>query len=754
MEPILTIDNLNSFGGNMLRQGDKSQLKYRLRDVGNKNLGISGKSCQITMYGRNYTTIVYETTTTVSSDNTVSFTIDKVLPKGTFYLEFTVGDYIFPTDHREFFEITPSGKGMESNIIEIVGKDVLIQEVKSQVDAELQPLVTSMESAQQAEAQRVLAENERSVKYENYAQQFNDVILDLSEEKDYNSLPEISGARGGHETLGQRLDDTDAQLAQTDVTHNQMKTIKSLPVGSKDGSVKDFEYKGQTLVNLIENGDFSDGTTGWGHYRATSTVENKVVTITSTDVNPAFTKTKNFIEGNKYFLFTRMRALTGSGKLGIVFNNRYPVRINSPVIGQWYDLYTVIDKVGTLQTFELTYREGTVVGDQYQVDGNAGVFAIDMTALGIEDYTEEQMLELVRGGYFDGIKSAKADVKTVGKNLYDGEWEFGSLDVSKGTETWSTTRRRTLFIPVKPNTTYTISREGNFHIFGNQYDISKIGSYMDIRLETDETEKSFTTRADTRYIRFRNNDNQEFNNIQLEEGSTATPYEPYKSSTLTAEPTLHRLPNGVADRVFEQDGEMWLEKRVEYALIDGSRDWRTYNNTQTNIDGKSVVLDDMDSFGSIYTSTYTNGNSMLLNHNNNGIVASSSISAADKEIYAFGHRNRFYIVIPNEYTGWDDTKTVTDAEWKAYFSNNNYKLLYQLAEPELINLTEQGLVTGELMSYANGTSYNNGSLHGEVSFKVPTSTGAQITSLVDSSERQAKQIAVLSDHVAQLISGV
>ena len=127
MEPILTIDNLNSFGGNMLRQGDKSQLKYRLRDVGNKNLAISSKPCQVRMYGRNYTTVVYETTATVSSDNTVTFTIDKVLPKGTFYLEFTVGDYIFPTDHKEFFEITPSGKGMESNIIEIVGVDTVVR---------------------------------------------------------------------------------------------------------------------------------------------------------------------------------------------------------------------------------------------------------------------------------------------------------------------------------------------------------------------------------------------------------------------------------------------------------------------------------------------------------------------------------------------------------------------------------------------------------------------------------------------------
>lgn len=210
MEPILTIDNLNSFGGNMLRQGDKSQLKYRLRDVGNKNLGISGKSCQVKMYGRNYTTVVYETTTTVSSDNTVSFTINKVLPKGTFYLEFTVGDYIFPTDHREFFEITPSGKGMESNIIEIVGVDAVVRKAIDLINDDPNLII---------DEDRLVGDiisNTGLGSIEEYYQQFSDVIKELSEEKEYHSLPEIAGARGGHDTLGQRLDETTAQLAQTD----------------------------------------------------------------------------------------------------------------------------------------------------------------------------------------------------------------------------------------------------------------------------------------------------------------------------------------------------------------------------------------------------------------------------------------------------------------------------------------------------------------------------------------------------------
>ena len=43
---------------------------------------------------------------------------------------------------------------------------------------------------------------------------FKDVIKELSEDKDFYSLPEIAGARGGFDTLGDRLNDTTAQLAQ------------------------------------------------------------------------------------------------------------------------------------------------------------------------------------------------------------------------------------------------------------------------------------------------------------------------------------------------------------------------------------------------------------------------------------------------------------------------------------------------------------------------------------------------------------
>ena len=43
---------------------------------------------------------------------------------------------------------------------------------------------------------------------------FKDIMQELAEDKEFHSLPEIAGARGGFNTLGERLNETTAQLAQ------------------------------------------------------------------------------------------------------------------------------------------------------------------------------------------------------------------------------------------------------------------------------------------------------------------------------------------------------------------------------------------------------------------------------------------------------------------------------------------------------------------------------------------------------------
>lgn len=87
---------------------------------------------------------------------------------------------------------------------------------------------------------------------DNYYQQFTDVITALSEEKDYHSLPEISGARGGFDTLGERLKDTDTKLSQTEQAFN--KAVSEVTVDSEVILARGGEDTLGTRLENIEQG--------------------------------------------------------------------------------------------------------------------------------------------------------------------------------------------------------------------------------------------------------------------------------------------------------------------------------------------------------------------------------------------------------------------------------------------------------------------------------------------------------------------
>ena len=162
MSGILRLESLTK--GNTLKQGDKTPLKYRLFDADGEKLNVAGKPAKVRLVYPDFLTIGYEKDgLTVAQDDTVTFTIDSVIPSRIYHVEIIVDDkFVFPSRSDEAkFTVDKSSLGTETNIIEIVGKDVLINAVKSQVDAELQPLVTSLESAEQAEAQRASEESSR-----------------------------------------------------------------------------------------------------------------------------------------------------------------------------------------------------------------------------------------------------------------------------------------------------------------------------------------------------------------------------------------------------------------------------------------------------------------------------------------------------------------------------------------------------------------------------------------------------------------
>ena len=74
---------------------------------------------------------------------------------------------------------------------------------------------------------------------------------------------------------------------------------------------------------------------------------------------------------------------------------------------------------------------------------------------------------------------------------------------------------------------------------------------------------------------------------------------------------------------------------------------------------------------------------------------------------------------------------------------------YQLATPQLINLIEQGLTDGTLMSFENGTCYlDSDTFHSPlVTFDVPANIGAQIDANTQAAQLQSNQIAVTAKKV-------
>ena len=101
MTGILMLESLTR--GNTLKQGDKTPLTYKLLDADGDKLDVAGKTATVRLVHPNYLTIGYEKTgLTVQSDDTVTFTIDKIIPARKYNVEIIVDNkFVFPSRSAE-----------------------------------------------------------------------------------------------------------------------------------------------------------------------------------------------------------------------------------------------------------------------------------------------------------------------------------------------------------------------------------------------------------------------------------------------------------------------------------------------------------------------------------------------------------------------------------------------------------------------------------------------------------------------------
>ena len=207
--------------------------------------------------------------------------------------------------------------------------------------------------------------------------------------------------------------------------------------------------------------------------------------------------------------------------------------------------------------------------------------AVSMKIVVLEgDWTNS---ELPVNNGFEGMVSCKMPVlMTTGKNLFDKTKTIfdKTINFNTGNITDATATNITDFIKVIPNTQYTMSFNFTTDVWTRCYGLTepKHGKYITdangasdkCYFDTDWNRMTFTTSPTTKYLLFSFGKGVE-ESFQLEQRSTATSYEPYKSNILTAneEVELH----GIGDAHDTLDcltGE--VIKRIDEVVFDGSSD--------------------------------------------------------------------------------------------------------------------------------------------------------------------------------------
>ena len=322
---------------------------------------------------------------------------------------------------------------------------------------------------------------------------FNDVMQELAEDKDYHSLPEIAGARGGFNTLGERLNETTAQLAHKVDKGNVSVSDINKNLGKLDQTFMTEEFLQQMAGNTPINAVPADGSLTTQKYAEES------VTAGKTDFIKIY---KNLYNEN---------TATSGGLPNHATGEIYPTQgVMSdfiPVIeGEYY--YQGKDENRAFYDSEGDFIIGTTNAQASPFRVPAGM-NIAFMKVGFRDNVPKSQRMVVRGTSLppmylaynetyneNGFKIYKEDIESgaidysktdfIAKvtNLFNKDTAIsgGVPDFTNGGTYPSSTSHTSDFIPVKPDTQYSTTElrtiafydENENFIYGMADDSSRI----------------------------------------------------------------------------------------------------------------------------------------------------------------------------------------------------------------------------------------------------------------------------------------
>lgn len=175
-------------------------------------------------------------------------------------------------------------------------------------------------------------------------------------------------------------------------------------------------------------------------------------------------------------------------------------------------------------------------------------------------------------------------VAVSGKNLF-GEFEIGGISSTTGQNTYDNARIRTVgYIPIQPNTDYIISLDDSPPTMVI-YFYDKDKNYINATAVS----TAFATPENCYFLRARMSVTDPTVRLQLELGTTATEYEPFKGYDeypITLPQPLYSLPNGVADEVDLVSGKG--QSRIHVKVFDGTEHFDLYTDYPIEGYGKFI----------------------------------------------------------------------------------------------------------------------------------------------------------------------
>lgn len=360
-----------------------------------------------------------------------------------------------------------------------------------------------------------------------------------------------------------------------------------------------------------------------------------------------------------------------------------------------------------------------VEGSHISTDSSVG-YAKDVEILGNTIQNASNLADIRSvGDKVEGQELYEIPVLSCGKNLFDMD-NISSNIISKSDDTYEIHTQtpvnlynKSIFKAVK-NVQYTVSYKAKLGTATNfRADfVYTDGSFQQFSYCNSTTEFIQITKTSDKnkqldYVRFNwtNAGTVYIKDIQIEEGTQATPYEPYQEDKLTIlSPVQLEKVGNVADRIIEKDGVWGVEKNVGNYIFKGNE-----------VNASQGVV------GDIHLWYWSDADKVLQNKNNTITVMHTKLphkkagtSNAGYEAISFNGNGKNLLI---------DTKQSTMNEANEFISGS--KLMYILATPQFIPLPHDQQV--KLRTFANKTNISFlTEIEGTIKAQVPKSIGATV----------------------------